>query len=347
MENFYSYQLTNFNLQEQVNLGGKFGLLKILKSDDGKLVLISDADFGIIDQNNPTPAKISNLDAALGFVLDIGIRREKQLTIGNGFYFGGSLIPVQSEKPIGQKNFDEPLFEKIVSSINTNYQSPDKLKEAAAIRMNYLLETYNNARLLFPNFYNESYLNLMKIIDAISKAVRAFGFATAVAQVSTTLNEDIYKKIIGMSTYTARVRIAQDLFNELLQFAQTKGFPCATVMATFDENQKFIFSCFYSAYQYRNKFVHHGLPFPHTVKETWDHQSDSGVNYLHPAEGISFIKRYNPQGLEQTDSLDIHSVVEDAQEVSDFKNKYFKLIPTWHFIQRLTKEALLKEINNF
>lgn len=342
MEQFDSYELTPFNLKEHIVLTQKFGLLKILKSDDGKLILVAYADYGLIDQAKPSPAKIANQDAILGFVMDIGVRRERRLTVGSGFYFGSPLINTQSDRPIGQKDFDQTLFEKITNFIEDNYQSGDPIKELAAIKTDYLLETYNNARLLYPNFYNESYLSLMRIIDAITKSRGASEFALSVAQVSPELNEEIYKKISTIPTYTIRLEISKALFDECLQSAQSQQQPHAESMKQLDEAARFIFASFYSAYQYRNKFVHHGIPFPDTVKHMYDPSEDFGTNYLNPAEGMSHIKRHTPNGVEEGDLIDFHSIVGNEQEVANFKDKYFKLIPTWHFVKRLTRKALIQ-----
>jgi hypothetical protein len=44
-------------------------------------------------------------------------------------------------------------------------------------------------------------------------------------------------------------------------------------------------------------------------------------------------------GLQDGDLIDIHEVV--GAEDQDFKETYFVLLPSWHFLKRLTKEALL------
>jgi hypothetical protein len=115
-------------------------------------------------------------------------------------------------------------------------------------------------------------------------------------------------------------------------------------MEKFDDPAKVIFSCFYSAYQYRNKFVHIGFPFPDTVKESWGLEDGSGTAYFHPALGISWSKVYRPKvGLQEGDSIDVHEIV-GAEFADDFKNKYFKLLPSWYFLKTLTREALLKKV---
>jgi len=341
MSRFDSFELTAFNLEGQINLGERYGLIKILKSEDGKVVLVCDGEYGTLDQVNPTKLSVANTDAALGLVLDIGIRREKQLTIGGGFYAASPLRTVQSNRPIKQADFDEGLFEQIKGSLDRCFQSGVHAKELLAIRLNQLIETYNNSRLLFPNFYNESYLGLMRIIDAIGKTWGADEFALAAASISPTMNEDICEKIKKINPYGLRIQIALRLFDERLPQVSKE---LRGSVATLDSNGKIVFACFYSAYQYRNKFVHLGFPFPQIVTEARDIEQDLGTAYLSPVIGMHLPKRYSPGGVQEDDLIEIHEALEDAKTAADFKNKYFFLLPTWHFMKRLARELLLNQI---
>ena len=179
MSRFESFELTSFNLEGRINLPEQFGLITILKSDDGKIVLVRSGEY--VSVTEPVPATRTNLEAVLGFVLDIGIRRERQLTLGGGFYTG-ELAHAQSMKIVKQSDFDRPLFEHIKASLDAYYQSGDTAKESIAITTNYLIEAYNNARLLYPNFVNDSYLGLMRIIEATAAARGADGFGLAAAR---------------------------------------------------------------------------------------------------------------------------------------------------------------------
>ncbi len=343
-EGLESWKITDFNLENRQIEIGKLGVVKIIRSDDGVLTLVGDANYGILNQEKTTAADFAKVDSILGFVLDIGIRKEKMLARGHGFYFGMPLIHPQSQKAVSQTDFDEGLFEKIGNFINTKYQSGNKEEETEAIRLQLLFDTYNDARLLFPNFYAESYLSLLRIIEAISLVEHSHNIATYIATLSSKLNEEIYSKIIALKAYEQRIQTAKDLFNELLQKANTSGWSCKGDMRELDDQAKFIFACFYSAYQYRNKFVHLGFPFPDIVKDSTGLKEGSGTAYLHPALGISWQKIYRPEGLEDGDLIDIHQAVPDADEAQKFKEKYFHLLPTWHFLKCLTREALVSKI---
>jgi len=337
-----AWKITEFNLEGQINLNNKFGLIKIYRSDDGVLAMTGDANYGRIDQEKPSPATFLRSDSILGFVLDIGIQREKMLTYGQGHYFGIQLTQVQSKRPVSQRDFNPDTFEKIGNLINTYYQSGDKQKEAEAIKMQLLFDTYNDARLLFPTFYAESYLNLMRIIDAIGHARGGYDFATFVASLSTDLNNSIYAKLKALKAYKGRLDVAINLFNDCLKKANPKKWPCSKEMEKYNDSEKVIFACFYSAYQYRNKFVHIGFPFPDTVKESLGLEEGSGTAYLNPALGISWSKVHRPDGLQEGDLIDVHKIV--GAEADDFKNKYFQLLPSWYFLKSMTREALLKKV---
>jgi hypothetical protein len=271
--------------------------------------------------------------------LDIGIRRTKWLTRG-GFYFGHSLSPSQSTKKVTQADFDATLFDRLISELDRHYQSGESKRESLAVRTNYLLQGYNNARLLFPTFHNESYLGLLRIVDAITKSRSADEFAISAAEISPVFNHEIYERVAAVAAYQNRLDAAEQVF--IRRFGKVSP-PLVARAQSLDKNAQLTFSCLYSAYQYRNKFVHHGLPFPQTVTQTFDAAEDSGMNYLNPALGISFWKRRSQQGVQPGDLFDFHAVVEDAGEAAEFKDRYFKLLPTWHFLKRLAREAILSE----
>jgi len=338
MDSFESYELLPFALEGQIDLGEKRGLIKICRSDDDRIVLFCNAPYVSPSTTESTPLRIADVEAALGFVLDIGIRRTKWLTRG-GFYFGEVLTPPQSMRKVAQADFDASLFDRLVSAIDRHYQSGDPNSESLALRSNYLLQAYNNARLLFPNFHNESYLGLLRIVDAITKSWSADEFALSAAEISPVFNREIYEKVAGIAAYQRRLDAAEQVFARCSSKIATG---LVARMQSLGKHDRLTFSCLYSAYKYRNKFVHYGLPFPQTVTQHVDPQ-DSGMNYLNPVEGISFQKRHSPQGVQPGDLLDFHAVVENAQEAAEFKDRYFKLLPTWHFLKRMAREAIRSE----
>ena len=333
MNELESWELTDFNIDGHITLSQKFGHLKMMRSDDGKLILASYANYGVIDQTQPTPTSFFNPDSTLGFVLDIGIQKEKRLTLISGFYFGSKMIQAQSQKKVSQAEFNQTLFEKIGTLVETYFQSGDNAKEIEAIKLQFLLDEYNNARLLYPNFYAESYLSLMRIIDSLTDAQGSYDYATFVAQISKQLNQEVFDKLTAMPVYADRLAKAQKLFNDCLAIATSKRWICETVMSSFNDADKFVFACFYSAYQYRNKFVHKEFPFPSVVRDAWGIEEDSGTAYISPTLGQSWCRFNRPTtGLQEGDLIDVHAIV--GSESQDFQDTYFLLIPTWHWTHR-------------
>lgn len=50
MTEFESWELNDFNIDGHIVLSQKFGHLKIMRSDDGIVILVEDAEYGRIDQ---------------------------------------------------------------------------------------------------------------------------------------------------------------------------------------------------------------------------------------------------------------------------------------------------------
>ena len=344
-EELESWELTDFNIDGHITLSQKFGQLKMMRSDDGLLILAEYAEYGRIDQEKDTPTGFFDPESTLGFVLDIGIQKKKRLTVGHGFYFGMPMIPTQSTRKVSQADFDKELFEKIGTTIQSNFQSGDKQKEIEAMRIQYLISEYNNARLLYPNFYADSYLSLMRIIDALSGAEGSWDFATFASKISPELNKAVYEKLKVMEVYKERLVKGATLFDSSLAKANKEGWGCAKDMSSFDEAGKLVFSCFFSAYQYRSKFVHQGFPFPSVVKDGYGIEDDSGTAYISPVLGMSFTRFNRPKtGWQEGDEIDIHDII--GAEGSKFKDTYFFLIPTWYFLKKLAKKAILNKIES-
>jgi hypothetical protein len=337
-----SWELTDFNLQERINLGGHLGLVSLMRSADGHLILVEDANHGLIPQDGPSPAVFAGSNSILGFVLDIGIRRERMLTHGSGFYFGEKAPPRQSARPITAKSYDETLFSTIATKINTHYQSGEKSKEIAAIRLQHLLDMYNNARLLFPLFFRESYLEMLSIVESRQRYGGAGGLATFAAAVSPPFSQHAYDAVKDVAGYAARLTLAEKVFADCL----TKKWDCAADMQKLEAAGRFVFASFYCAYQYRNQFVHRGFPLPDTIKDAFGAEQGLGTAYLSPALGTSWHRIHRPDGLEPDDLIDIHDVLVflGPEKLNSFKEEYFELLPTWYFMKNAAREVVLAEV---
>lgn len=335
----YSWELTKFNLSGDLHIGG-LGIQRIRLAEDGTLTLIGDANHGLIDQTKPTAVSFSRADSILGFVLDIGIHRERQLTFGTGFYFGDLRPRPQSWREVSQRDFDAGLFKQLGATIDSAFQSHDQHLMAAGIRLQHLLDTYNRARLLFPHFFEEGYLNFMRIVDALSPPNGyARGFAIYFASVSPAFNSDLLEKVKGVSTFAPRLTLAADIFSAQL----TKASKAAekSQMEAFSEADRFVFACAFSAYQYRNHAIHAGFPFPDIIREAVHSELDLATAYIHPSLASGWIRTHRPGGLKDGDIIDIHAALGNSNDLAD---KHYQLLPTWYFMRRIAREAILGEL---
>jgi hypothetical protein len=341
--NLACWQLLDFNLEGQIGLSDKHGLVKVCKSEDGTLMLVTNSTFRMIDHTKATPLTFAKADSVLGFVLDIGIQRTKELTLGHGFYFGRPVSVPQSRRLVTQAQYDDAMFDKIMTSINKEFQSGDRSRTTSAIRSQLLIDAYNDARLLFPNFYSDSYLSLLRIIEATCRSERAIDFGARAASISASLNKAVADKITAVAAYADKVKKASDIYATAEKKARDKGMSCHKQLAALDAAGQLIFACFFSAYQYRSKFVHVGFPFPPTVKTSFGIEDDAGTAYLDPSLGFNWVTVMRPEAPKDSDLIDLHEIIE-PKVFKKFKDEYFHLLPTWHFMKMFTREALRQHL---
>jgi hypothetical protein len=337
-----SWQLTSFNLKGEIVLGEeRFGLIKIYRSDDGMVALLGNDDAILSGPGKPIRLDFAAPDPILGFTLDTGIRRTKALTKGNGFYFGSHMLRPTLTRPITQDDFNARRFAWLTDAINNGFQHTDKIKVTDAIRCHHLLEAYNDALLMHAQFASESYLALLRIIEAVVGSSGGRPFAFGSAQISRALNAHVLMKLRTVDAYKERIDQATGLFAAESTKPDLKQHTAA--ISGFDDAAKVVFACMLSAYRYRNKFMHIGFPFPSTVTETVGAADDSGMTYLHPSTGLKWPRYLRHEGLEINDLIDMHEHIEPS-EMQAFQETYFHLLPTWHFLKTYAREALVKKV---
>ncbi len=351
---FDSFELKNFNCEDQINLDQEFGYLKIMRSDDNLLTLIEDSEYKKIDQSKTTFSDYFNRESALGFVLDIGIEKIKYLSRGSSFYFGTKLKNNNENKKITQKDYDKDLFAKIGNSFRKGFQSGDSDKEIQVIKFQNILGIYNNACLLFPGFHSESYLNLMRIIDTIAdiKYGKGIDFAIFVTEISDKINKDVFISITNLDALKNRVEVSNKIFNYQLKLLvdnnnknkNIKKEKVIDTMNNFKAEDKLMFSLFFSLYQYRNQNVHKGFPFPDIIKDSFKTECNKDVPYISFASGQSWARYNRPnENMKEEDFIDIHESLKSIKNV--FKDQYFILLPTWYFLKKIARQAILNQLN--
>jgi hypothetical protein len=339
-----SYELTGFNLTGHIPIS-RLGLLKIMRAEDGRIMLITETDL-TSSSAGPRRLPITPIDSALALVLDIGINREMQLC-SDGFYWGKRLTPAQSMKKISADDFDGDLLDEISRNIESNYQASDKKLVARALKCKYLLDAYNNTRLLFPRFLSESYLGLIRILNAVFDGQKKGELCVSVVELCDSLAQDVYKKVSAVNGFAERLSIAESLFKECSDLAERDRWGCTNALKGFLEHQRFMFACLFAAYEYRNKFIHQGFPIPEQAKESWGVEDGLGTAYLHPSLSTGFMKVYRSGGMNDEDYVDIHAVFADDEEAEKaFKERYYPLLPTWHFLKTVTRHVLINYIRS-
>src|SRR5262249_14354629 len=114
-------------------------------------------------------------------------------------------------------------------------------------------------------------------------------------------------------------------------------------LAALDQPSAAIFACFVSAYQYRNKFMHIGFPFPATIAESMGFLDDLGTAYLHPTLGMKWSRMIRPDGVREEDLVDVHQPIEPG-EWQEFRDTFFHILPTWFFMKFFARGAILKAV---
>jgi hypothetical protein len=338
---FSCWQLTDFNLREQIALPTKHGLVRICRADDGTLMLVGLDEAKAPSPGQPAPVN-TPIDSILGFALDIGIARTKWLSGSNAYYWGKSLRADQSRREVAPKDFDEKMFGWMTDAINSNFQSIDKSKAVEAMRCYHLIESYNHGRLMYPNFPSETYLTMLRIIEAVVVVNRAnrFAFALRGAQLSLKLNRRIVDSIDAIAAYKKRTDIARARFAALV--ADSRLASNRAAMKTLDDAAQVIFVCLLAAYIYRNKFMHVGFPIPRSILDAFS-EDQEGTLYLPASTGLMWTRMLRADGLNDDDLIDQHDLIE-GQDLQDMRNTYIHVLPTWYFLRSYAREAILTRL---
>ncbi|MCK9352147.1 MAG: hypothetical protein M0P76_05160 [Candidatus Pacebacteria bacterium] len=340
---FDSWELTKFNLDGNIIIN-KYGILKIRKSDDGVIVLITDSNYLKLGKNN-SKNKISDPDSALAFALDIGIQKKRKLTT-SGFYDGGSMKNEKSNKVISSKNYNAGEFELINKRINSLFSKTET--EGDAFKLKNIFDIYNNAHLLRQNFYSESYIDLMRILDSLFSAINGVDFALKCCSVSAQFNKEVFERVnngntVGKERTNSSSHVLKYILDNKLNTKSNEQHK--EKLENMTEEGKFVFSCLYSAYQYRNVWIHRGFPFPIPMTYTDD--------YFSLSMGQSFARFIRDTGYEKKDLIDIHETIPKAipkgkrghEHEVEMWGKMYLLLPTWYFMKEIVRVAIIKELN--
>jgi len=312
-----------------IDLKGKAGLIKIRQIEDtGEVILDTDNTFNKVGSN------YFNVLSLLSLFLNKGFKIEKTLTF-NGFYLPLQLFP--RSIPLSGDNYNPVLFENYYKKINILCSSNITRVYQKGTKIKNMLSIYNNSFLMLPNFYDESYLNLIRILDfhRFPKNSDSFFFPDKTIRIlSRRFVKEIYKRIQKNDLYeNHHIPTALKLFNKIQNQIRAK---VVNYNLYNTDAIKFFYIVLYVLYQYRNKFVHDGFPFPGKIK--YQHTGDlDTINYFDISVGESHITGYNPyQGF------DIHMGLNQSFEKEkgrEFK-RFYLLLPKWYFLNQIVREVI-------
>lgn len=316
--------LLNNNLKDQDLILDckKSGLIKIRKISNTNEVVLDVYDNFMKVGNN----YFNSIDL-LSYFFNIPICLEKYLT------YSGNYVPInlrQKRNLIKSiDSFNSDLFDKYFLELNKMCSSKDKKLYKNGRKIDDILRIYHNAQKLFPEFYEESYLNFIRILDVIVKGNGAVDFSDKIIK---KIDKKFIKKNLSQidrKYYKEHIRYSKILFN-------CKGKSPKNKLFYNEEDKKIFYSMLWSAYEYRNKEIHNGFKLPNKIKEYYE-----GFSILGISRGESHIMDYE-NGIFQ----DIHNELPNRTK-RGYRNykKYYLLLPSWYFLNKVVRQFINKELS--
>ncbi|MDO8592726.1 MAG: hypothetical protein Q7R92_03075 [bacterium] len=333
--------LTNINEigeNQYIDLKGKAGLIKIQKNEDTKEVIIyTDEQFGSVGQSH------CDVMALLSLFFNKGIELTRVLTFGNGSDYYPQELNKYSIK-ISKEGYDDKLFEKYFIRINNLCSSSNTNKNRKGKNLANLLSIYKNALLLYPKFSEESYLDLIKILDAQrhKKDSGVWSFPEKVIPIlSKKFVRSFYKEIRKIEYFrTCHIDIANKFFSK--NYIKIKN-AVKNISVYSAEEYKFMYAVLFSLYEYRSKNIHDGFMFPSKIKGIYKGNGNEPLNYLDGSFGEGYMIESEP-----FKSVDIHKCLNmryenikgrNRKNFRDYKKLYL-LLPKWNFLNLITREVI-------
>lgn len=330
-----SYLLNNKLNTENIKLNcTKAGLIKIRKIEEsGEVVLDVNDDYLKVGNNN-----FDSIDL-LSYYFDVPINLEKRLT------YSGSYIPLslkQSRILIRKNNnFDSNKFDEYFIKLNKMCSAADKKIFKKGVKISNILHIYQNAQKLFPEFYEESYINLIRILDLIVEAGNARQWSNCIVKKTSKyfIKENFSK--LDKKKYKEHIYYANKIFISKSKSPCPKNTRRSPNNISFYDNEckKIFYSILWCVYEYRNKWIHNGFKFPYKIKEYFKNFDILGISL-----GEGRILDY-----ENSIFQDIHEELSKTKKwkgkryLRNYK-KYYLLLPTWIFLNKVVRYFIDKEL---
>lgn len=345
-----NYLLNLKNLKENIDLKSKAGLVCIRRAMAGsdEVILVADDRFNDVNQTfKPLPL--------LTLFLNKGIDIKAQITHGDSY------TPYPFDYEIGLldgKNYDEQKFEQFFSKLNALCKSKTTQINRKGRKIANLLHIYQNAHLLIPKFYDESYLNLLRILDAQAQieTSNAILFPNWIIKIllkgSKKFMKKIFQDIASIKVFQIEhLPLAMKLFKSKKKEFSKPQFAQHITLSNYSEDcMKFLYSILYVLYEYRNKYIHEAFLLPHKIQARPRRNELEGLSYLDASFGESHMLTYDPE--KGSESIDVHKILRQTKKKGskkptgkDFQD-YYLLLPTWHLLNLIVRRVLFYRLNN-
>lgn len=280
----------------------------------------------------------------LAFLFNTGLKVERQIM------FNCSYVPAEIAKlpALNIENFDIDLFDKYYLRILQLCKSKSLKHYRRGCKMKNLLEIYNKSKLLILNFKDESYLNLWRVLEAQEEldGTNPLIFAHKIIKIlPKKFISDAYAQILNVELYkNEHVPLAKKMFEKIKKSSLEKSGDRSLSKKYYELDKfKVFFMSLYALYQYRNKFVHCGFPFPHKISGVYD-ESASGLNYFGASFGEHDIINTEVAPIETIDKNRALKKYHRKKYIPF--NKFYLLLPKRYFLNQIAREVLYYRFKN-
>lgn len=343
--------LTNINKisNDFINLGNVAGLIKLQKVETGEVILYTDDNFREAGMNHVEALSL------LSLFFNQGIETTSFLASDGGYYpqkFNNYPVVINND------GYDKKIFEEYFKKINKMCSSHNTNINRKGRNISNMLSAYRKALLLYPKYYEESYLNLVRIVDAnrpsMKKDSNSWIFPhKAISVLPKRFVNSFYNKLIVASEKIKYIK--EEHINVALKFfIKNKEFISGKVknIQIYKESSfKFLYAVLFACYEYRNKYLHDSFPFPKKITSFHRDEGNKPLNYLGGSFGEGYCVSTDP-----FKSIDIHKCLNISSENKKFKrtkrnirsyDKLYILLPTWYLLNLITREVLFYQLKKF
>lgn len=290
---------------------------------------------------------------ALAFLFERGLVVEKRL-MTRGQYIPSDLGYRGRRVVLDNTKFDPKAFTKLANHLISLDSSRRKKDRIEKVRLTNILRVYNDALLLNLNrteLYgqsDESYLNLLRLLDGLVVGGNAWDFSDkVVSKIGNDYVKGHYSKMRRLKLYAQHhIPIAEKLFTTDESYIAKKI--DITKYKKSKADRVFLITL-YALYQFRNKWIHNGFPLPQ--KETL--RNNEKTKYFGMSIGASLPTKDLLRGSVSATGLNYMRyedlIVEIApppagMSVSADYAKLYILWPTWFFLNDIVRELIKKEL---